>query len=274
MNSQPTLNARLCAHIDNASSPRTAYRAIRTLLEAGADPDTPLYRMAHKNIAPLTGMVSALSRGNFKLAELFLAHGANPNYGSDEGGHGALALACCRRGEGSIRFAKRLLDAGASLEAHNRIKATPLFAAVESGRPQLVKILLERGAQVNAVGARGENALHAACRYLSGRSTVTIIKMLVRHGVNVNKRSHHGELPLWLVVDSVRTTDPQVVQTTDRIAAILVAAGAILQKPEVEESFHDAIFFLHSDLLPSLAKERGLRKTLKQFELIRNRPPR
>src|SRR5690242_5601993 len=69
---------------------------------------------------------------------------------------------------------------------------TPLHLAAEMGHVEIAKLLLDNGADVNAVGIRGFTPLHSAA--WSGRTDVA--KVLIAHGANVNAGDENGETPL------------------------------------------------------------------------------
>lgn len=69
---------------------------------------------------------------------------------------------------------------------------TPLHTAAEKGYPQLVRLLLQRGARPNATDARGMTPLHWAAK--KGHSDV--VKELLRFGANISATSKNGSLAL------------------------------------------------------------------------------
>lgn len=74
---------------------------------------------------------------------------------------------------------------------------TGLMVAVQAGHEEVVALLLERGADVNAVDTHLQTSLHWACFY--GRSGVVRI-LLAQDGVNCNPRKVNGDTPLRLAV--------------------------------------------------------------------------
>lgn len=74
--------------------------------------------------------------------------------------HGTPLLKHARKGNYDI--CKLLIEKGADVNAENYENATPLFAAADGGHPEVVKLLLENGADPNHRGNRvvdGKNAL-------------------------------------------------------------------------------------------------------------------
>ncbi len=56
---------------------------------------------------------------------------------------------------------KAFLDKGANIEVKNDAGATPLIFASVKGHPDVVKLLLERGANVNARTNTGNHAAYS-----------------------------------------------------------------------------------------------------------------
>ncbi|ORY38048.1 ankyrin [Neocallimastix californiae] len=65
---------------------------------------------------------------------------------------------------------------------------------VENGNEAIVKYLVEHGADVNKKDNYGENSLFKACR--SGNEA--IVKYLVEHGANINKKDDCSKTPLFI----------------------------------------------------------------------------
>src|SRR5882724_7557660 len=63
---------------------------------------------------------------------------------------------------GCVEFARRLLAAGASLEARDRLGAMPLAHAARAGQRAVVELLLASGAQIDARDLAGATALWVA----------------------------------------------------------------------------------------------------------------
>src|SRR5438105_1119196 len=63
---------------------------------------------------------------------------------------------------GCAPLAIRLLDAGASLEARDRLGATALTRAARAGHVALIELFLARGAAIDARSLTGATALYAA----------------------------------------------------------------------------------------------------------------
>jgi ankyrin repeat protein len=90
--------------------------------------------------------------------------------------------------------AELLLGRGASLQAlsTNYMANTPLHAAVAGKQDlEVVTLLVERGADVNARGATGVTALHLA----ASRGNEALVEFLLRRGASPSARLDDGKTP-------------------------------------------------------------------------------
>ena len=116
-------------------------RVIELLLDAGADPNQPTR-------SPTTALGAAAGSGNAVAVELLLAHGADPSAvipGSDV--FHDPPLLCAIRCQESASIVARLIEAGANVNASDDEGITPLRAAIDAGRKDLVQLLLRHGAR-------------------------------------------------------------------------------------------------------------------------------
>ena len=184
-----TFVPRLCSAQD-ASQTETAvkmffatmqnnYEELKALLEAGADPNSPL----RLESLPLT-----------------VYHG----YGNDP---------AARR-----KIVRLLLDKGAKVNAADKKGRTPLMTAAADGDTDSMQLLLDRQADCHASDAYGRTALHDAV-YCGVPEAVSL---LIARGADVNARTQDGETPLkWAVWRSDRENDARF-----SIAEFLLARGA------------------------------------------------
>lgn len=88
--------------------------------------------------------------------------------------------------------ARRLLEAGASLEARDRFGAKPLSHAAVVGDAKLVALFLEHGAPIDARNLDHSTALYKAAE--NGR--LAIVELLVERGANADLPGRSGITPL------------------------------------------------------------------------------
>jgi len=108
--------------------------------------------------------------------------------------------------EGNLEKVKKIIAAGADVNAMGKYKQTPLCMVSWKANTELVKILLAHGADPNIKCANGDTALF-------GVQTPEIARLLIKAGADVNVKTIHGETPIaWA--------------STKEIADILLQAGA------------------------------------------------
>ncbi len=98
--------------------------------------------------------------GHEEAVRLLLARGANPNLPA----RNAMKVAAIHAASaaGSLPIAHLLVDAGADVNAVQQAGFTPLHAAAMAGRVDLAKLFLERGADPSARADDGRTALAMA----------------------------------------------------------------------------------------------------------------
>src|ERR1017187_1885948 len=101
---------------------------------------------------------------------------------------------------GRTAAAKLLLDQGADMNALASDVYTALFLAARRGHTEMIKLLLDRGASINAKSRDGWTALHVAVQEVAHRwgSSTETIKLLIKNGADVNSRTNSGDTPLSL----------------------------------------------------------------------------
>ncbi|KAL6853057.1 hypothetical protein ACO1O0_007609 [Amphichorda felina] len=169
-------------------------------------------------------------RNSLEVVQALLDHGANvmaePRALSD-----AAKL-------GSVDVVELLLKRGADIEAPANNSAKPLYAASRcwdsSLSIQVLKVLLEHGADPLAVDNTGLSALHGFARY----GTPAAVSILLEHGATagINSVDDSGHTPLHY------TVDPDIVQ-------LLLDNGADPNIPD-----ENGITALHTAKKPETAK--------------------
>ena len=137
------------------------------------------------------------------LIELLIINGANVNVRGDEG---KTPLMDCSYQQDNSYIATLLLDHGAEIEAVNDDLRTPLMVACEYGRPNMTRLLVSRGAQVNKIDRLGRTAMILAI--LDGYNTIEILQILLDAGAEINIRDEDGRSAL----DYARDNNHEVEQ--------------------------------------------------------------
>jgi ankyrin repeat protein len=94
---------------------------------------------------------------------------------------------------GDVELVQRLIRAGANVKAVNDYGATPMSEAAALADPQLLGVLLEAGADVESPNADGQTALMLVAR----TSRVDAARLLIARGAKVNAvEKWRGQTPL------------------------------------------------------------------------------
>jgi ankyrin repeat protein/mono/diheme cytochrome c family protein len=91
----------------------------------------------------------------------------------------------------SVEMMKLLLDKGADPNAQNRRKSTPMHWAIQAEAK--VRLLLERGAKVETKQVEGRTALYQAASLGNGNN---VVRLLLEKGADPNARTVTGATPL------------------------------------------------------------------------------
>ena len=159
--------------------------AAQALVSAGAGVNLP----GRGGVTPLA---AAAFNGDLSLVDLLLSHGADPTL-ADLGGKVPIVYAA---GRGFTPVVSRLLTAGADVNAQYGNKLTVLMWAaghandvpVDDG-VQLVTMLLDKGAAVEARDDRGRTALMAAAEL----GHAEIVDLLLGRGADPRDRDATGK---------------------------------------------------------------------------------
>jgi ankyrin repeat protein len=100
-------------------------------------------------------------------------------------------MTACHRG--SLKDAQALIDAGADVEKGDAESFRPLMCAAVGGRTEIIRLLLQHGARVDATDEYGRAALSWAVTKGEFHESA---KALIESGANVNKADEGGFTPL------------------------------------------------------------------------------
>lgn len=187
---------------------------VKLLLDRGAD-------ISKADVGKDTAMHHAAWLGNLKIVELLYNHGA-PIGGIDDycfspldyaifAGHTEvflyllehlsdnreflMGIALCNAVKHErMEMTKILLDRGASVNATDKKSRNeaPLYYAVENGNFEFVKLLVNHGAKVDITSHINDTPLHASAEY----NDVEITSYLLKHGADIQKRNSYGRTVL------------------------------------------------------------------------------
>ena len=128
---------------------------------------------------------------SIKSVQELINHGVNVN-GSNLNGDICLHTPICRSD-----VVKLLIDNGVNVNAVGSYGATPLIIQASMGNVDMVKVLLENGADVNAKNDNGVTALHRAAT----TSYDKIVKLLLIHGADRSICDDNGHTATNLAIN-------------------------------------------------------------------------
>jgi ankyrin repeat protein len=142
------------------------------LLNRGFDPNT-------KNEKGQPGLTVAMQERSHQAARALLATASTDVNALNSAGESALMMAALK---GDMDGATMLLERGAQV---NKSGWTPLHYAATGPEPRLVRLLIDRGAELNAPSPNGTTPLMMAAQYGSEDS----VKLLLERGADPKLRN-------------------------------------------------------------------------------------
>lgn len=139
--------------------------AVQVLLEAGANPNI-------KDVNGNTPLARALSMGHLPIARLLLAKGADPTLRN-------------KRGETMLHCACK--------------NANDNLSPAGGGKTALVDLVIDRVADIDAVDAEGNTAMHYAGEHLSDK----VVPQLLAKGAQSGLPNNKGMTPMMLAAEQV-----------------------------------------------------------------------
>ena len=147
----------------------------------------------HTDKDGVTAILLAAHAGFTGILQLLIDRGADPQRPSSKGW---MPLHLCY---GHPETTNCLLKEGADVNSFGKYSHTPLYLAASQNHPEVVKVLLSYNPdlEITLTHACSENndlALTAA----TARGHVEVIRLLLEAGANINCRSRHNNFPLQI----------------------------------------------------------------------------
>lgn len=98
-------------------------------------------------------------------------------------------------GKGDLEKVKTEIDGGKNVNSKDIAGQTALMYASELGRLEVVKYLVEKGADINAKS--GRHGRGTALIYASGLNRITVMDYLLEHGADIDSVTHFNETALF-----------------------------------------------------------------------------
>ena len=227
---------------------------VKELLGAGASVKERSNRGG--SIRGETPLIKAAGANCIECVRLLLAHGADVNAVSADAravqaglqAHGKLTPLHMAISSGNPDLIQVLLDKGASLEARDSRGFTPLMFAVTNERQDIrtIGLLLERGASADVRASDSQSALSWARKW--GQHT-EIVRLLREHGAKLDDSPPY--MPAKL--ENEPRTAAEAVERS--VALLQVSNTMFFQKSGCVSCHHQML----SGILVGAARDRGLR---------------
>ena len=177
-----------------------------------------------------TLLLTALWHGYDEMATLFAGAGAWSDVQHSVTGETPLEMAAYM---GFADVVKVLLNQGADVNATTTTgrKRSAMHRGVWSGSSDVVALLIGHGADLEVRGIHGETPLHAA----AGERDPNIARLVIEQGVSLNEKDERGQTPLDWALDRENKT----------VVELLLAGGA-------EPTIHAAAYVGHIALTKRL----------------------
>lgn len=187
-----------------------------------------------------TGLLIAIENNHPEIIKLLLKNGASPSIPLEKTTHYHLSFSVgIECGDTPLHIAikfnridlvKLLLEAEADIEALNKIYDSPLLVATERMNIEIIEILIKNGAKVNISFSKerfrygGENPLHLAIKF----NRIDIVKLLLESKSNVEALNNTNDRPLLVAIEKMQFD----------IAELLIKNGANVNIFFSQQRFH------------------------------------
>ena len=137
-----------------------------------------------------TALHVAAFEGYYEVVEVLLSHGATVDLLSDELGYTPL-MHVAAQDNYSLSVVAALLRHGAEVDRKNSLGDTALHWASDAGNTELVRLLLESGADADCVGSAGVTPYSLASRHAATRKLIG--NWTKRNGRSKGSARGHGQ---------------------------------------------------------------------------------
>jgi ankyrin repeat protein len=146
----------------------------------------------------MSALMKAVKNDDAARVKALIAEGVDVS-APDAGGDAPLVMAAYL---GHTEIVRLLLEAGADVRAVDPgMKATALHAAAYAGRTEAAKLLIEHGIEIDRQGPKnGYTALHDAI----WENNIDTAKVLIDAGASLTLKSHEGQTPLQFAMTKKR----------------------------------------------------------------------
>ncbi len=175
--------------------------AVRQLLAGGLDPNT-------RNEKGMPGLYMALQDGSLKVAKVLLASPRLQPEARNPADESPLMMAALK---GHRDIAAQLIKLGADV---NKPGWAPLHYAATHGHLEIMRLLLEEHAFIDAESPNGTTPLMMAASY----GTPEAVKLLIEAGADIHMRNQKGMTALDFARRAERPDSVELIETALRWA--------------------------------------------------------
>ena len=115
-----------------------------------------------------------------------------------------LRLACNDR----LDEAQRLIEEGVDVDSRSEFGLTPLMIAADKGRVDIIRLLLDNGANIQSQSI-GWTALNRAA--YNGHDEA--VRLLIKRGANLHVRGYHSKTPLDKAKQNNHSSTAAIIKT-------------------------------------------------------------
>lgn len=218
-------------------------------LSAGLDPDFEGDRIG-------SGMMIGAWEGNIAMMELFLRHGADVNHRNSRGEQALMHAAW----KGQLAAVQWLLEHGARINREGP-QWSALHYAVFAGHEAVARLLMDRGADIQARSTNGSTVLMMAAR----EGHETLAQLLLARGADPDAVNEQGEDALTWALRRGNVRIAQAVADAERVAN---TARVVAQTPPPPRSAPapQSLSDLVAELRAARAAGRSPQDVLRRYE--------
>src|SRR5688572_17112207 len=154
----------------------------------------------------MSSLMKAVQHNDPAAVKRLIAEGVNVSE-LDANGDAPLVMAAYK---GYTEVVRLLLEAGADVAAVDPgMKATAIHAAANARRPRSAKLLIQYGIDIDKQGpTNGDTALHDAI----WQNNVETAEVLITAGANLTLKSHSGETPIQFAKSHKRKENTAAIE--------------------------------------------------------------